>query len=232
VARLAGAALALTLVLVGGAGATRRGSEVERLPTNAKVVALTFDAAWDASAVPRVLATLRRHHATATFFVTGSWVRRYPHAARQIGRRYPVANHSWSHPRMSVLPAAEIRKEIKRAEWWIRVGAGRNPRPLFRFPYGDRSARAIAVVNSLGYTSVRWTIDTWGWMGPAEGQSRATVLHRVATMLRPGDILLLHVGANRDGSTLDADALPAVLRLLERRGYRTVTLDSYVTAPR
>jgi hypothetical protein len=69
-------------------------------------------------------------------------------------------------------------------------------------------------------------------MGPAEGQSKATVLHRVETMLSPGEIVLLHLGANRDGSTLDADALPAILRLLNRRGYRTVTLDHYVSAPR
>jgi peptidoglycan/xylan/chitin deacetylase (PgdA/CDA1 family) len=226
------AAATLVLAFVGSASAARRGVEVERLPTRAKVVALTFDAAWDDTGVGPVLATLGHHHATATFFVTGSWVKRYPRAARRIGASYPVANHSWSHPQMTGLTSAAIRKEIRQAEWWIRAGTGRNPRPLFRFPYGDRNARTIAVANALGYTSVRWTLDTWSWMGPAAGQSKATVLRRVARTLSPGDILLLHVGANRDGSTLDADALPAILRLLERRGYRTVTLDRYVSPPR
>jgi peptidoglycan/xylan/chitin deacetylase (PgdA/CDA1 family) len=231
-ARLGVAPLVIVLALPSSAGATRRGVEVERLHTGAKVVALTFDAAWDDTGVAPVLAALGRHHATATFFVTGSWVKRYPRAARRIGRRYPVANHSWSHPTMTGLSSAAIRKEIRQAEWWIRAGTGRDPRPFFRFPYGDRNARTIAVVNSLGYTSVRWTIDTWGWMGPAEGISKARVIQRVSSLLRPGDIILLHVGANRDGSTLDADALPAILRLIERRGYRFVTLDRYVTAPR
>jgi peptidoglycan/xylan/chitin deacetylase (PgdA/CDA1 family) len=226
------AAVALALVVTAGAGATRRGVEVERLPTRTKVVALTFDGAWDDSGVARILAALRRHHAKATFFVTGSWVKRYRRLARRIGRRYPLANHSWSHPQMTGLSAGEIGKEIRRAGWWIRAATGRDPRPLFRFPYGDRDARTIRVVNSLGYSSVRWSLDTWGWMGPAEGQSRSTVIHRVATLLRPGDIVLLHIGANRDGSTLDADALPAILKLLERRGYRTVDLEPYVTAPR
>jgi peptidoglycan/xylan/chitin deacetylase (PgdA/CDA1 family) len=230
--RIAVAVAVVVLVLATSAGATRRGVEIEQLPTGAKVVALTFDGAWDDSGVPRILRALAHYHATATFFVTGSWVKRYPRLARRIGRRYPFANHSWSHPQMSGLPATEIRKEVRRAEWWIRAGTGRDPRPLFRFPYGDRSARSIAVVNALGYTSVRWSLDTWGWMGPAEGQSAATVLHRVRTMLSPGDILLLHIGANRDGSTLDAEALPAILRLLRARGYRTVTLDRYVTAPK
>jgi peptidoglycan/xylan/chitin deacetylase (PgdA/CDA1 family) len=133
---------------------------------------------------------------------------------------------------MTHLSDRDIREEVRRAGWWIRAGTGHDPKPLFRFPYGDRDARTIRAVNSLGYTSVRWSLDTWGWMGPAEGQSAATVLHRVATLLRPGAILLLHIGANRDGSTLDADALPAILRLLRHRGYRTVPLDRYVTAPR
>jgi peptidoglycan/xylan/chitin deacetylase (PgdA/CDA1 family) len=195
-------------------------------------VALTFDAAWDASGVDRTLKALARYHATATFFVTGSWVKRYPAAARRIGRLYPVGNHSWSHPQMTGLSSGDVRKEIVRAGAWIRLGTGHDPRPFFRFPYGDRDARTIAVVNSLGYTSIRWTLDTWGWMGPAERMSRARVIQRVSTMLSPGDIILMHVGANRDGSTLDVDALPTVLRLIRQRGYRFVTLAGYVTAPR
>ncbi len=226
------AAAVVVFLLAGSAGATRRGIEVERLPTHAKVVALTFDGAWDDSGVPRILRALARYHATATFFVTGSWIKRYPEMARRLGRRYEVGNHSWSHPQMTGLSDAEIRKEVRRAGWWIRAGTGHDPKPLFRFPYGDRNARTIRVVNSMGYTSVRWSLDTWGWMGPAEGQSTRTVLRRVSTMLRPGDIVLLHIGASKDGSTLDADALPSILRLLKQRGYRTVTLDRWVTAPR
>ena len=231
-ARLAALAAGVVAFAAAGAGATPRGAEVEQLRTRAKVVALTFDGAWDDAGVPRILRALRRHRATATFFVTGSWVKRYPETARRVGRLYPVANHSWSHPQMTRLSDEAIRKEVRRTSWWIRAATRRNDRPLFRFPYGDRNARTIRAVNKMGYTSVRWSLDTWGWMGPPEGQSRSTVLRRVSAMLSPGDILLLHIGANRDGSTLDADALPAILELLKRRGYRTVTLDRYVTPPR
>lgn len=230
-ARLLAVALA-ALVFASGAPATRSGTEVERLPTHRNLVALTFDGAWDSAGVPRILAALRRYHAKATFFVTGSWVRKNRRLARLIGRRYQVGDHSWSHSQFTGLSDEAIRKEVRRSAWWIRVVTGRNPKPLFRFPYGARDARTIRDVNALGYTSVRWSIDTWGWMGPTEGQSTATVLHRVASLLQPGAIVLMHIGASKDGSTLDADALPAVLRLLRARGYRTVTLDRWVTAPR
>jgi peptidoglycan/xylan/chitin deacetylase (PgdA/CDA1 family) len=222
----------VVLVLASSAGATRRGIEVERLPTGAKVVALTFDAGADAAGTERIVSELGRHRAAATFFLTGRWVQRYPRLARRIGKRYAVANHTWSHSRMTPLSSAEVRKEIRRAEWWIRAGTGRDPRPVFRFPYGDRNARTIAIANSLGYTSVRWSLDTWGWMGTSGGMSVAAVERRVATRLSSGDILLLHVGGGRDGSMLDTRALPEVLRLIERRGYRFVTLERFVTAPR
>lgn len=133
---------------------------------------------------------------------------------------------------MTPLSSADVRKEIRRAEWWIHAGTGRDPRPLFRFPYGDRNGRTIAIANSLGYTSVRWSLDTWGWMGTSGGMSVSAVERRVGSRLSPGDILLLHVGGGRDGSMLDTRALPEVLRLIERRGYRFVTLERFVTAPR
>jgi peptidoglycan/xylan/chitin deacetylase (PgdA/CDA1 family) len=222
----------LALVVITGAGATPRGVEVDRLPTRAKLVALTFDAGADAAGAERILSALATRRAAATFFLTGRWVQRYPRLARRIGRRYAVANHTWSHSRMTPLSSSEVRKEIRRAEWWIRAGTGRDPRPLFRFPYGDRDARTIAIANSLGYTSVRWSLDTWGWMGTSGGMSAGAVQRRVATRLRPGDILLLHVGGGRDGSMLDTRALPDVLRQIERRGYRFATLERFVSAPR
>ena len=80
----------------------------------------------------------------------------------------------------------------------------------------------------MGYVSVRWTIDTWGWMGTSEGQSVGTVVRRVSERLEPGAIVLMHVGVARDGSLLDARALPRVISLVRARGYRFVTLAGFV----
>lgn len=50
---------------------------------------------------------------------------------------------------------------------------------------------------------------------------------RVLAAATPGEIVLMHVGAHpTDHSTLDADALPAVITGLRERGYRFVTLDA------
>jgi peptidoglycan/xylan/chitin deacetylase (PgdA/CDA1 family) len=44
---------------------------------------------------------------------------------------------------------------------------------------------------------------------------------------RPGEIVLMHVGAHpKDHSTLDADALPQVISGLRAKGYGFVTLEA------
>jgi peptidoglycan/xylan/chitin deacetylase (PgdA/CDA1 family) len=88
----------------------------------------------------------------------------------------------------------------------------------------------LRLVHSLGYASVRWTVDTWGWMG-APQQSVAGAVRRVLQNLVPGEIVLMHLGSARDHSTIDSHSLPAVIRLVRARGYRFVTLAG-IRAPR
>jgi peptidoglycan-N-acetylglucosamine deacetylase len=82
-------------------------------------------------------------------------------------------------------------------------------------------------VNNRCYVAVRWTVDTLGWQGTSGGRSVASVVERVRQGLRPGAIILMHIGANpNDGSTLDADALGQVITLIRSQGYRLRTLNA------
>jgi peptidoglycan/xylan/chitin deacetylase (PgdA/CDA1 family) len=204
---------------------------VERIPTDRKVVALTFDAGANADAVPAILATLAAERVRGTFFLTGDFVRQFPRAARSIaGAGHRLANHSASHPHFTALGSPAIRDQLRTAEQEIRATTGADPRPLFRFPFGDRDARTIGTVNQAGYLPVRWTVDTLGWQGTSGGRSAAEVTSRVLDTARPGQIVLMHVGSHpTDGSTLDSDALPAVIAGLRQRGYQFVTLNTLLT---
>jgi len=197
--------------------------ELVRLQTRQHVVALTFDGGGNADGAKRVLAVLRREHVTGTFFLTGHFVQTYPLLSRAIGRRYPVANHTVDHLDLRRLSTTAATREVTQAETMIRRATGRDPRPLFRFPYGARDARTLGIVRRLGYASVRWTADTWGWMGLTL-QTVAGAERRVLANLVPGEIVLMHLGAARDRSTIDAHALPGVIRAVRARGYRFVTL--------
>jgi peptidoglycan/xylan/chitin deacetylase (PgdA/CDA1 family) len=204
--------------------------EIVRLQTRQHVVALTFDGGGNADGAKGVLTTLRRANVPATFFLTGHFVQSFPVLARAIGRRYPVGNHTVDHLDMLRLSPAAERREVTRAAMMIQRATGRDTRPYFRFPYGSRNSRTLRLVNDLGYASVRWTVDTWGWMGLSQ-QSVPGAIRRVTDNLVPGEIVLMHLGSSRDHSTIDSNALPAVIRLVRARGYRFVTLAG-IRAPR
>jgi peptidoglycan/xylan/chitin deacetylase (PgdA/CDA1 family) len=120
-----------------------------------------------------------------------------------------------------------VRQEILGGAAQIAAVTGRNTAPLFRFPFGDASARVIAIANQAGYVPVRWTVDTLGWEGTAGHITATVVTSRVLAAAQPGEIVLMHVGSNPDDhTTFDADALPTVISGLRAQGYSFVTLDA------
>ena len=212
-----------------GLPADLRGQDVEAIPTSEKVVALTFDAGANADGLGAILDCLADEGVRGTFFLTGQWATAYPDGVAAItAAGHRVGNHSVSHPHLPQLSDAEIRDEVLGAEQTIRA-AGADPRPLFRFPFGDRDDRTIAAVNDLGYVGVRWTVDTLGWQGTSQGGTAQTVVDRAVGALQPGEIVLMHVGSNPDdGTTFDADALPGMIAAMRAQGYGFVTLDALV----
>jgi peptidoglycan/xylan/chitin deacetylase (PgdA/CDA1 family) len=204
------------------------GKDWTYIPTTRRVAALTFDAGANADAVPSILATLRREGVPATFFLTGNFVRDFPAAARSIAAAgFRIGDHTITHPYLTHLSDAAVQREIVGGAQQIMSVTGKNPAPLFRFPYGDADARTIAIANQAGYVPVRWTVDTLGWQGTAGHISAAVVVSRVLAAARPGEIVLMHVGSNPDDhTTFDADALAQVIGGLRARGYSFVTLDA------
>lgn len=205
------------------------GRDVTTLGTTRKVVALTFDGGGDATGVASILRTLAAQGVPASFFLTGEFVDDFPASAKAIAARYPVGNHTYHHPDLTTLSSSAIRTEVRSAASRIKAVTGQDPRPWFRFPFGAVDARTIGVVNAECYVPFRWTVDTLGWKGTSGGQSVSSVVARITSSLVPGQIVLMHVGANpTDHSTLDADALPRVITELRARGYSFVTLGAVI----
>lgn len=188
-----------------------------RLPTDEKVVALTFDGAYDPAPLEDILAALEAANAHATFFLTGEFIQNFPQWTEAIiSGGYPIGNHSYSHPDYTTLSDEAIRSEIqKMAEALIELG-GDDPRPLLRAPYGALNERVVSVVVSEGYASVLWTIDTQDWKPErTPAQIEAAVLDK----LKPGAIIIMHVASKHT-----AEVLPDLLAEIEARGYGFVDL--------
>jgi peptidoglycan-N-acetylglucosamine deacetylase len=213
-----------------GVPAALLGRDIEVIPTGQRIVALTFDAGANADGVASILNTLSAKGISATFFLTGDFARDFPGPVRAIAAAgHRIGNHTVTHPHCLTLSDAQLRTELATAADRLRAAGAGDPRPLFRFPFGERDARTIAVVNAAGYVPVRWTVDSLGWQGlngRTPPQATRFVADRVVAAARPGEIVLMHVGSNPDDhSTLDAAALPDVVDRLHAAGYRFVTLD-------
>lgn len=193
------------------------GKNYEVLPTKEKVVALTFDAAYDPAPLKGILAALADAGADATFFLTGEFVRDFPSYTKLIlDAGYPIGNHSYTHPDFTTLTVEKMQAEIeKTTAAMLKLGVP-DPQPLFRAPYGALNKRVLSMLAGEGYVSVYWTIDTLDWK---TDRTPAQIRNVVLKNLKPGAIVLMHVGSKQE-----LEVLPGLLEEIKARGYRFVNL--------
>lgn len=192
--------------------------------TLARAVALTFDDGPSPSTTPRILATLRRLHVRATFFVVGYLAEEYPQLVA-LERRdgMTIGNHTYNHP--EVPPFARLPTRLIRDE--IALGAaslakiGVHP-PLLRPPGGSVSPTVIDTAKALGERVVLWSVDPADW---TPGITARQIIQRVREAIRPGSIVILHDGGGDRTATLKA--LPAIVKAIRHRGLRLVALSAH-----
>ena len=201
--------------------------EIVRGKTGQKQVAITLDAGGDAVAFPKMIAALNKYGIKVTFFLTGTWAQQNPTYVSQIAANgMEIANHSWSHPDFTTLSDEEIKDELNRTDALLSKYTGESTKPFMRFPYGARNARATSVVNSLGYRSIYWTIDSLDSVGdPKTAQFLVDRITKQTDAQLDGEIVLMHLGNATSG-----DALPLILQNLTARGFKVVTISKLIGA--
>jgi peptidoglycan/xylan/chitin deacetylase (PgdA/CDA1 family) len=109
---------------------------------------------------PSVLASLREHNITATFFITGSRTIQYPNLVRQMyNDGHQIGIHTWAHRSLTTLTNDEIVAEIMYTARAIRDVIGVMPN-YFRPPFGDIDPRVRAVLRAMGMQIILWNRDT------------------------------------------------------------------------
>ncbi len=193
-------------------------------PARDRLVSLTFDAGSDEGIAEDILDILAEYDVSATFFLTGAWMEVAPSAARRIVEEgHNLGSHSYTHPDFTALSVEQMRKEIRRTEELAGELLGTTLKPYFRPPFGTYNDRVLEVLAGEGYRySVMWTVDSLDW----RGISAADMVDRVIDHVRPGAVILMHVGSG----TQTAEALPQILDRLLREGYTPVTLDQLIAS--
>jgi peptidoglycan/xylan/chitin deacetylase (PgdA/CDA1 family) len=191
-------------------------------------IALTFDDGPDPAGTPAVLAELARLGWTATFFLLGSQVRKFPDMAREVAAAgHEIAVHGEEHRQHVGRSPLDLRRDLERATGVITEVTGVRPR-WFRPPYGVLSAGTLPAAARLGLTPVLWT--TWGkdW----EVTTPERIVSLLVDGLRPGGTLLLHDSdcTSTPGSwRATAAALPLLAGELDRRGLTVRPLGEHLS---
>ena len=176
-------------------------------------VLLTFDDYGSAAQVETLLEILRQKQVRAMFFVQGDFAERSPELIeRMVNAGHSIGNHTYSHPVLTKLPAAEIRDQISRGV------AG----PWFRPPQGRYNATIRKIAAELGYVICYWTIDSRDWTGASIAEMRHTIL----TELHPDAVILMHIHADNT-----AAMLPQLIDDIRGRGFTLTGFKEQVWSP-
>jgi peptidoglycan/xylan/chitin deacetylase (PgdA/CDA1 family) len=180
-------------------------------------IALTIDDGPSPVYTPQILRLLDKYQVTATFSMVGFEVDAHPAMAREVAAvGHMIANHTWSHVNLAVLPPVAIADQIDRATGAIHTVTGRVP-TLFRAPYGAWSPTVLQHCEQDGMTPLGWSVDPRDWSRPGV----ASIVGNIMRNTKTGSIILEHDGGGNRSQTVAA--LTIVLPRLLAAGYHFTT---------
>jgi len=152
------------------------------------MVSFIINVAWGNEYLSSMLATLKKHNVSASFFLEGRWVKNNPGMAKMIAEAgHEIGNHSFTHPNMKQLSAPEINEEIKKTNDVIEAVTGVHTK-WFAPPSGSYKDEVVNIAAAHKLGTVMWSVDTIDWQKP----SPEKLISRVMGKVHNGALILMH----------------------------------------
>jgi len=189
---------------------------IKRGPAVENRIALTFDDGPTPGVTDRILDELKRRDLKATFFMIGRNVAAAPDLARRVlAEGHDIGNHTYTHPKLTTLPDAEVEREIQQTQdVFDEVLHYRST--WFRPPFGELRQNQAHLLASRNLGIVLGNVDPSDWSQPGEAKISGTILSDT----KAGSIIICH-----DLYAQTAACIGGVLDGLLERGYSPVTLS-------
>ena len=153
-----------------------------------KCIALTFDDG-PGPYTDRLLKVLQDNDATATFFLIGNKVAANPDGARRIAAAgMEIGSHTWEHPNMTTIPAAEVPAQFGKASDAIEAATGQRP-TLVRTAGGLVNDAVLAEAGRQGLADINWDVIPFDWANDAD---TAATRYMLMTQIKPDSVVLFH----------------------------------------
>lgn len=202
--------------------AGKRSLPIYSVETSETKMSLGFNCAWDNTDIPELIEILGRYDVKATFFVSGSWCKKYPESVKALyDAGHEIGSHSNTHADMATLNKTRLVEEITRCNDKIQAITGQETK-LFRMPSGSYNDLVIETILEQGMIPIQWDCDSLDYKNPSPEEMRA----RITKKLRPGSITLFHSGAKNTPA-----ALPSIIEVIQSTGYEIVTISDLIWPP-
>jgi peptidoglycan/xylan/chitin deacetylase (PgdA/CDA1 family) len=153
----------------------------------------------------------------------GRYVLQRPDIVREVSLAgHVIANHTFSHPLLTLKSVDGIRKEITDCEHALHDTVGGHSN-LFRPPFGGRRPAVLRVAQKLGLKTVMWNVTGYDW----DAQSADDIERKVIRQVDGGNVILLHDGGHKEFGADRSRTVEASERLISRyksEGYEFVTV--------
>ncbi len=189
-----------------------------------KKIYLTFDAGYENGNVEKILDIMKKHNVPSAFFVLPQIVRANTDLIiRMKNEGHLICNHTKSHRNMSKVTDLEtFSTELSGAEDILREYTGFEMDKFYRPPEGAFSETNLAHAQSLGYTTVFWSLAHADWDDKNQPDPKKS-LERLISRTHSGCVLLLH-----PQSATNAAILEEYIVTMKERGYEFASISQLV----
>ncbi len=178
-----------------------------RVPTQEKIVYLTFDDGPIPEVTPWVLEQLEKYNAKATFFAVGANVQRHPDVFEQVVKAgHSVGNHTFNHLNGWETDNIEYFHNIRHCARLVNSS-------LFRPPYGRISPKQTQFIQRH-YDLVMWDVLSGDFDKEITGED---CFLNVVNNVSPGSIVVFHDSIKAQDNLYYT--LPRSLEYLASEGY-------------
>jgi peptidoglycan/xylan/chitin deacetylase (PgdA/CDA1 family) len=164
-------------------------------------VFLTFDDGPHPEITPKVLALLKQHNATATFFLVGDNALKYPDVVAQIvNEGHTIGNHTMHHVNGYKTSTKSYLENVSKCAKHVSSS-------LFRPPYGKLTRKQGNALLKQGYKLIMWDVLSYDFDKTISAEVCA---NNVIKHIKPGSIVVLH-----DSEKAQSNMLYALNKTLE-----------------
>lgn len=189
--------------------------------TKEKKIYLTFDCGYENGNTEAILDALKKHQATAAFFVVGHYLESAPDLVnRMVEEGHMVGNHTYHHPDMSkIADQTAFAAEMDAVREKYQEVTGKEMPMYYRPPQGKYSLSNLQMASDMGYSTFFWSLAYVDWNVDKQ-PSHEEAMKKLTGRIHPGAVVLLH-----NTSRTNAEILDELLGKWEEMGYTFGTLD-------